>query len=127
MKTIQSKGNIFTHDAEAEQEAIKIIGDGKLPNKFFLTLTNEVFIPCGEILEPTTLDEKPFVSVMLPFGTKEAAMLFIRDFIDVMDDDPETVKNVYLEDRLNGEIHWEYIEVKMVRQLTLNIIPQNHD
>lgn len=123
MRTIQSKGNTFTHDAEAEQEAKKIIGDGKLPNKFFLTLTNEVFMSCGEILEPTTLDEKPFVSVMLPFGTKEAAIKFINENIDVMDDDPETVKNIYLEDRLNGEVHWEYIEVKMIRQLRLNIIP----
>lgn len=122
MVTIQSNGNTFTNDPEAQELAKKQVGDGKEPNKFFLTLTNEVFEKENDEWVPKTLDGKPIKSVTLLFYSKQEAMNFIHEKIDVMDDDPETVKNLYLEDRLNGEVYWQYVETKMVRQFNLNIV-----
>lgn len=124
MKSIQSKGRTIIHDNDIEQMAINQVGDGKVPNKFFLTLSNEMLIniPGTNSSNYATELDTPLVVVSAGyFNTLPEAKAWVNENIDTMDDDPKTVKRVYIEDRLQGEVYEQIVTKRLVPKYDLEI------
>jgi len=95
----------------------KQIGDGKLPNKFWVSISEDYYV----VSEPGVMDwasdqgiiKNPRGKTLAVFSSYKAARNFVDNELPELGreyDDGISVNTITIEDRISGEVFWRGIE-----------------
>jgi hypothetical protein len=117
--------NEIKNNKKAQKEAINIIGDNKLPNKYLLVVSNHFLVNTKRgYLEDINEIKKDFKSKSKTIGffkTFNDALKYIENFIYIEEaPKEENINSVYIEDRFSGLRYEEGIEAYKKEKDILN-------
>lgn len=100
-----------------------LIGDGKFPNKYWVTISNDFYIQQGNSLEWASeiYPFKTWTKTLKPFDTFKAARKYVKDIIDGRTKytfssyypRKKNVNMISIEDRLSGVIYDFVVKAKV--------------
>ena len=126
MRQLQSA--IMTLHADLESDARTMVGDGQLPNKYFVSVSNDynIMVTSGEMegIEGYLKGFKSQGRTVARFDTYNEAKEFVDTIALGSKDANTTVIRVTIEDRLSGEV---YEKTKIFDAINVAISEEEHE
>lgn len=119
-KLFDARGSMFIDNLDLKRDAREQVGDGKEPNRFFVTLCNEGQFECGDDDLDFGSNGNTIAITTKVYETLEEAMAYVNDISLVEDEKEESsVRYVMVEDRLTGTVFERFVQKKMVPNYTV--------